>query len=381
MPVPAAAGSGMYTLHAGDPGGLLLSWIEPGSSGHVLAYARLTADGWTRQPDIAAGDDWFVNWADRPSIAATPGGGLLAHWLVRGSGDGKYGYGIRVARREADGRWVTATDIGLDSGDDYSGFLSFVALPDGIGAIYLAPPTADAPSPTAVAAAPAAAAHAEHIKTLRWAEFDRAGRRVADRLLDDDVCSCCSPSVVVAGDTIIVAYRDRRAGEIRDISVMRRTDGQWSAPASPNRDGWMIAGCPTNGPALAVSGPTTATAWFTAADDQPRLRLAFSSDFGATFAPSVMVDDDQPIGWPGLVLLDDRTAIVSWLAHGEQGVGELMLRRVTVDGRAGPALRVATSEAGRATGVPQLARVGDDLVVVWRDGQVRSLRLPAARVF
>ena len=94
------------------------------------------------------------------------------------------------------------------------------------------------------------------------------------------------------------------------------------------------------------------------------MKIAFSSDAGATFSAPVQVDDGTPQGWPDVVLLDDGRALVSWLEKTTTGVGDVRLRAVTRAGRQA-ALTVATASSGRATGIPMMARVGSDVVVAW----------------
>ena len=155
---------------------------------------------------------------------------------------------------------------------------------------------------------------------------------------------------------------------------MRRVNGTWTAPAPVHRDGWKIGGCPTNGPAVAARGRDVAVAWFTAAGNEARVKIAFSSDAGATFSAPVVVDDGTPVGWPDVVLLEDGRALVTWLEKTADGVGDIRLRAVTRGGRQ-PALTVATASSGRATGIPMMARVGADVVVAWRQGTVKTARV------
>jgi hypothetical protein len=142
-----------------------------------------------------------------------------------------------------------------------------------------------------------------------------------------------------------------------------------------HRDGWVIAGCPTNGPAVAASGSLVAVSWFTAAGNQPQVKIAFSTDGGATFAAPIRVDAGNPVGWPD-VLIDDGRALVTWLERTGEGTGDLRLREVTQAGAAPAALTVASASSGRATGIPTMARAGDHLIVAWRQGQVRTARVP-----
>jgi hypothetical protein len=178
----------------------------------------------------------------------------------------------------------------------------------------------------------------------------------------------------------IAVYRDHLPGDIRDISIVRRVSGVWTEPVSVARDGWQIAGCPTNGPAVAARDARVAVAWFTAASDTPRLKLAFSQDGGTTFGTPMAIDDGRPVGWPDLVMLEDGSTLVSWLERRGEGVGEVLVRRVTAGGTRAAPLVVAQSISGRATGVPHMIRNGDQVLVAWRKDRVLSASVPIAAI-
>jgi hypothetical protein len=77
---PAGANSASYALAAGGDGRTYLAWTEPlAAGGHVLKFSRLDGEAWQPPVTIAQGADWFANWIDHPSIAATPDGRLFAH--------------------------------------------------------------------------------------------------------------------------------------------------------------------------------------------------------------------------------------------------------------------------------------------------------------
>jgi hypothetical protein len=361
----------MYALAAGADGRVYLSWIDPVSTGgHALRFARLDQGAWTAPKTVASGRDWFVNWADHPSVTALADGTLVAHWLVINPGHaGDYGYGIRIARSTDGGdRWTEIYKQGLDDGSDYSGFVSLLPEGKGFSAVYLTP--ADS-----TPKAGEGASHEEHVKTLAIVRFGTNGTVASDSVVDPDVCTCCNTAFVQTSEGPIAAYRDHQ-GEVRDISVVRFVSGKWTAPTPVHADTWRINACPTNGPVLAGVGRNVAIAWFTAADNEGRVRLAFSRDAGARFAPPVTIDGGKPIGWPGVVMLDDGSVVVSWLESLTGGNGEVRLRRVWPDGRLGAPVLVAPAKAGRSAGIPQLARSGDALVVAWRDGRVLAAVVP-----
>src|SRR5262245_23904476 len=79
---PAAAGSAQPQLSVSG-GGALLSWIEQADGRAALKFAMRTPDGWSAARTVASGDNWFVNWADVPSVVRLADGTLAAHWLQK----------------------------------------------------------------------------------------------------------------------------------------------------------------------------------------------------------------------------------------------------------------------------------------------------------
>ena len=349
---PVGPESGMANFAAGPDGTIYLSWIDPlGPEGHALKFAKWTGQRWTPAEEIARGKRWLVNWADFPAVAVSPDGTIFAHWLTRPDDAGKYGYGIRVARREGPGKWKEIFGKNLDEKEDYAGFLSFV--PDASGALYLAPP-------------PEGGGPEGHRKTLRYIAFDAKGQPSGDREIDSDVCSCCQTAVVKTPDGLLAAYRDHQPGEIRDIAVIRLTVGKWSAPRTANPDGWKINGCPTDGPAMVSNGKHVSLAWLTRAQDQPRIQLIESSTGGATFGPPVRVDEGNPLGRPGLA-----ADVIVWLEKTPDGKAEVRMKRYAPGGKFGKTIRVAAVPGGRLPGLPKVAVVGGQILVAWRDGRVQ----------
>ena len=82
--MPAGPGSSTPTVHTTNDGVVLLSWVEPhAEGGHVLRFSRLEHDAWSAPNTIAQGEDWFVNWADFPSLISLDDSTLAAHYLVK----------------------------------------------------------------------------------------------------------------------------------------------------------------------------------------------------------------------------------------------------------------------------------------------------------
>ncbi|MBI3048225.1 MAG: exo-alpha-sialidase [Acidobacteria bacterium] len=77
---PAGSGSSAPQLTASDRG-IILSWFEPAGDGTALKFAEWTGSGWSATRTAAAGDNWFVSYADVPSVIRMADGTLVANWL------------------------------------------------------------------------------------------------------------------------------------------------------------------------------------------------------------------------------------------------------------------------------------------------------------
>lgn len=376
---PALPGAGEANLTVGPAGRVYLSWIDPlADSSRALRFAVLGAAAWSVPRSIAAGRDWFINWADFPSLVALSDRDLAAHWLVRrGAG---HDYDLVIARSGDGGRtWGAAARPYRDDTGGEHGFVSM--WPDSagrVGVVWL-------DGRKTAAAAPArrrgdSTVAAEMLLLQAFVGVD--GRAGAETELDGRTCDCCQTGAAVTADGPIVVYRDRSDGEVRDIFVVRRVHGAWTAPAPVAADGWRINACPVNGPAVAAEGRRVAVAWFTGANEARRVKVAFSSDAGATFGPPVVVDDGRPVGRVAVVLLDGGAALVSWLEEAG-GDAEVRVRRVEAGGSRGSSMTIAATGAARPSGFPRMVRGGNRVVFAWRDpeaGGVTRVHTAVARL-
>jgi hypothetical protein len=210
------------------------------------------------------------------------------------------------------------------------------------------------------------------------------GTAGTETLVDGRTCDCCQTDAALTSRGVVVVYRDRSAQDVRDIYVTRRTEGGWTEGIPVHRDGWVISGCPVNGPAVDASGDRVAVAWFTGAGDRPRVYVAFSEDAGASFGDPVRVDGGDPSGRVDLSLLPDGRAAVSWLERRGPEGAELRLASVGPGGREGPPVVVAPSSAARASGFPRMVRApwnGSEVVLAWTDASdAERPRVRVARV-
>jgi hypothetical protein len=359
---PAAPGSGEPNLAVAPDGRVLLSWIEPAGEGrHALRFSTLDGDAWSAPRLIAEGAGWFVNWADFPALAALPDGTLFAHWLVK-SGPSTYAYDVQAAwSRDGGETWSRPVVPHRDGTKTEHGFVSMTPAGAGaMGVLWLD------------GRKTAGGGHGGHgegkgAMALLHTTVGADGTLGPETVVDPRVCDCCQTDAAQSGAGTIVVYRDRTANETRDISFVLASGGRWSDPRPVANDGWVINGCPVNGPAVAARGRTAVVAWFTAANDKPAVKAALSSDGGASFGDPIVISATRPLGRVDVVLLDGGEALVSWLEQGENGAAAVNIRRVGANGSPGPAATVAASTGARSSGFPRMAASGASVVVAWRD--------------
>jgi len=354
---PGAAEPHLTTLRDGS---LVMSWLEPaGAKSHALKFASYRDGKWSAPRTIVTRDDFFVNWADFPSIVEDARGTLFAHWLQK-SGSGTYFYDVYItASRDGGKTWAKPRVLHSDGVKAEHGFVSLAAHGRaGIAAVWLDGREMKEGDPASV-------------MTLRYADLDAALYVRNEKVLDARVCECCTTAMTMTAAGPLVAYRDRANDEIRDIGFLRRVNGTWSAPRLVHADDWKIPGCPVNGPQLASRGNRVAMAWFTAPDDEPRVNLAFSRDGGATFEPPVRIDSGaNVVGRVDVLLLDDGSALVSWIEN-----DAVMLRRVRANGTADAPVKLAATTSARAAGFPRGALIGKSAVFAWTDASAKQIRL------
>jgi hypothetical protein len=370
LPSPAAPGSAEPNLTVSPDGRVYMSWLEPSESGHALRFAALDGERWSPPGTVRAGRDFFVNWADFPSIEVLDGGRLAVHWLQR-NGPGTYAYGVRVSQSADEGKtWSAPVTPHRDSSQTEHGFVALWRETGRLGAVWLDGRrfSKDGHDPS-------------NEMMLVTTSIGPDGTLAREVTLDERTCDCCQNSAALTADGPIVAYRDRSPDEIRDIYVTRRVGGTWTPGAPVHADNWKIDACPVNGPSIAAAGRRVAVAWFTAANDSPRVKLAFSDDAGATFGTPIRADGGNPAGRVDVALLPDNSALVTWIERTGGDTAAVQSRRILRDGRIGPATTIGSSSAARASGFPQIAVTASHVFFAWTvPGGTSAIRVANARL-
>ncbi|CAN1490755.1 hypothetical protein MCEKH45_00192 [Methylophilaceae bacterium] len=365
---PTVTGSRLPRLRTLPSGDVLMSWIEPQSDGHSLKFAVFHDGHWVRSGEVANGNNWFINWSDFPSVVAIDEKFWLAHWLVKQTGGKAHDYDVATSiSNDAGLTWAEPKHPHRDGVAAEHGFAAIFPVNGDAGIVWL-----DGRDYLK---------KAERVKNLggdskksgnfnlRYTRIHRDGSMEAEQVIDNNTCTCCWPSVAVTYSGPIVVWRGRTEAEVRDNRVSVMLDGRWSAPAALGAEGWLIEGCPVNGPAVAARGMQVVSAWFSAEGDRPRVRVAFSRDGGINFGTPIEIDDTAPLGRIGLVWKDDSTAVISWMTATDAVTkkSSLAIRTIHVDGSLGWINRVLEISAGRDTGVPQMVTSGAGLALAWTD--------------
>ena len=351
---------------------VVLSWVERSGDRATLRFSERTDSGWTEAGTVASGDNWFVNWADVPSVIPLQHESMAAHWLQK-SAESTYAYDVRLAFSKDRGRtWSAPVSPHHDGTRTEHGFASLFPMPgQGLGLVWL-----DGRQMKEGAHEGMDGGN----MSLRGAMFDPDGNQASEVAIDDRVCECCPSAAAVTADGPIVAFRNRTTDEIRDIYVSRMVGGTWTEPRAVHDDNWRIAACPVNGPALSAHGRDVAIAWFTAAGNEGHVYAAFSSDAAATFGPPIRIDDVGAVGRVDIELLGDGSAAVTWIEFAEQR-SAFRIRRAERGGSRSSSIAVSGIAAGRSSGYPRLARRGNELLFAWVEaGETPRVRTAVAQL-
>jgi hypothetical protein len=371
LPSPAAANSAQPQLSS-SARGIILSWVERDGDNAALRFAERAATGWSAPRTVASGRDWFVNWADVPSVARLANGTLVGHWLQK-SGSDTYAYDVRLSHSEDDGKTWSASFLPHSDGTKTEhGFASLFQMPgSGLGLVWL---DGRAMKPQA--------GHGAHDEpsgpmSVRFATFDENWKQTAEIAVDSRVCECCPTTAAVTSDGPIVAFRNRTEDEVRDIYVSRLENGKWTDPKPVHEDSWKINACPVNGPMLSARGRNVVLAWFNAKDDQGRAFAAFSQDAGRSFGAPIRLDDVGALGRVDVELVGDGSAIASWIEFADQRA-QFRVRRIERSGARSQSVTVSSLSGSRASGYPRIAASGDDAVFAWTENAQSGSRVQTA---
>lgn len=354
------AGNSMQPFLFSDGSNLIMSWTQKvNDSMHTINFSTLSDNKWSEARQIGKGKNWFVNWADFPAIARNKDN-LMIHYLQK-SDPATFAYDVYLKQSMDKGEnWNEANKLHKDSTKTEHGFVTmlpykensfFVTWLDGRntqGGGY----DGDHQSSGAM--------------NIRTATVLSNGKIIDDILVDSKTCDCCQTSAAITNNGPIIVYRDRSDEEIRDIFISRSIDNSWTNPEPIHNDNWKIKGCPVNGPKADSFNNTLVVAWFTAADNLPKVNISFSYDNGENFDIPIQIDNGKPVGRVDVALIDEQNALVSWMETTVDGA-EIKIIKVNKDGSKSVPFLISSLSSSRASGFPQFELVNEEIIVAWND--------------
>ena len=363
LPLPPIGASSRYPNLTETDRGMAIIWFEPIQEGHALKWSEFNGRMWSNPVIITSGEDYFINWADFPSIIYNGKNHFAVHWLEK-NGSGPYDYLVKVAQSHNRGRsWSTPIIPHRDKKKGEHGFVSFFNINDNkIGLVWLDGRNMLADS------------HEDGYgqMTLYSTTVDRDGGLGKEILLDERVCECCPTSAIEIGNEVLVAYRDRSLTEIRNINLVRWDGSAWKKPQILHDDNWKIAGCPVNGPKLAVQGNNVAAVWYTSPSEQSSIYISISKDGGDNFNDPVRLDSGKPIGRVDCIWLDRDKVLVSWMEMGAESTN-VIFSTVSSAGQKSRAMIATEISPGRASGHPVISHYRQHIFLTWTEvDEIRS---------
>ncbi|TVQ00622.1 MAG: hypothetical protein EA359_15505 [Balneolaceae bacterium] len=374
---PADTGSQFPNLYKDAEGNIFMSWVMLiDEEIAAMQYAVFSDGRWGPARTVRVATDFFINWADFPSVVGMDGEPVAAHWLKKIEG-GPYAYNVEIGFPENDTRrWTNIITPHLDGTPTEHGFVSIEPLSNNrVLAIWLDGRNTDGRG------------HHEYediskAMTLRSAEISSAGEITRKNEIDAVVCDCCQTDLAAVEGGYLAVYRGRTDDEIRDILISRYNieTGEWSEPVFVHQDGWQIMACPVNGPRISVNGENVAIAWYTESEEVRKVLLARSSDSGRTFGDPIIIanDENQTLGRTDLILTDDGSVYVSWLQQRGQ-FGNVMISHVRPNGSIGNTINVGLTSSSRTSGFPRMEHADKHIMIAWTQTEP-FVRVRTARV-
>lgn len=368
LETPAPVDSRQHRLATAPDGRLLLSWVEETTdrTGAAVRYATREGQAWSQPRTVVTVHDKL---ADGPVVMGLTDGTLAASWMVsRSTPASPYAADLYLARSRDGGQtWIQPIQPYGEAARIYDAQMSLSALADGKLALVWTDQRGIRQLPQS---------GSEGSYRLMATVVDGNGTPGPERLLDGDVCSCCSVGSAAQGQEVLTVYRDHRAGEVRDIAVVHWGQDGASAPRLLYDDRFVINGCPSNGPAIARWRSQVVAAWFAAPGGQGRVQAAFSADAGASFGKPVLLDTDA-VGYVDALLLDDGSALVSWRARQADSPDQkLTVARVSSEASVTDTLTVHIGSFDKwPSKYPYMKRAGDHVFLAWTDPEQKRVRV------
>lgn len=353
---PAPAGSCAPGLLVGG-GRVHLHWVEtPAGDAPALRFSAWDGAGWGAPKTVVSDPALVVDPADPPALIVLADGTLAAAWTRKAGRTGASSEIQVSVSRDGGDTWLAALCPHREGAGNRRRSVSLA--PDAVDGFWVA--------------------WLDGVDARLRAALWRNGGFGPEVLLDSRASGCSPIAAVPTAEGIAVAYRDRAADEVRDISLVRYERRVWGRPFTLHNDRWKTADCPSDGPAATTRHNLTALSWYTGGG-APQVLMALSDTSAFRVSRIVRLDDGDPLGRTDVDWLPDDSAVASWVEKTPEGA-VIRARRVTFDGRVDPAVTLASTTAAPGGGIPQLAVAGVDIWLAWTDVSAAAPRVRVGRL-
>ena len=107
-----------------------------------------------------------------------------------------------------------------------------------------------------------------------------------------------------------------------------------------------------------------AVVWFTGKNENPKVQIVFSKNGGASFDVPIRIDSGVAIGRVDVLLISEKTAVVTWVEN-KDGATLIQTMKVNSNGSKGTPVTIPDTSEERASGFPQLEKIGDTIYVAF----------------
>ncbi len=194
--------------------------------------------------------------------------------------------------------------------------------------------------------------------------------------LSNNAGTSFDPSVAVSGNSVVVAWNDETPGN-QEIFLARSTNGgkTFNFPINlSNNAGRSFT------PSVVVSGDSVIVAWNDETPGNFEIFLVRSADGAGTFTHPVNFSNNAGTSLNPLLAISEDGVVVAWDNERPGNHREIFLAR-SADGGAtfGPPVNLSQNNAGASFG-PSVAVSGNSVVVAWNDETSGNFEIFLARI-
>lgn len=249
--------SSSVSFTSDETGRPVISWCETDSKGKklfFLSYLNEQGSSFIKPVNIPVEQNTNLHEEGMPKIAVRSDGSILAVYETAApTKENKFAGFIRYIQSFDNGRtWTNPLYLHADTtaGKGHS-FASITRLSDGeIGACWL----------------DVSYGNKKGGRSVKFSKTNGHSGFGAEIIVDSFACQCCRTAISCdAGGNIGIMFRDVLMDSIRDMSVCSSSNNgkTFGKPVAFTNDGWVINGCPHNGPSIIKDGERSYAAWFT----------------------------------------------------------------------------------------------------------------------